>query len=192
MALSIDLEFDLGDSPGLEAPHLARLLLDIQHLMTVSVVLARPAVSVFDILAVTRITTYKAMAEASELELGDTTAVIDRIVQESPLQIGVQLKAIAGGLKDQTGKVLRFVFERVFFGDLQREKRGLENASLREDIRRKKIENLASTFDLAKKIPDRATREAFLESVMAAIRPFEEDHPPLKRANVTDRERRLL
>lgn len=182
----VEIEFD-SPPDGLEATHLSRLLLDLQHLMVMATALARPAIRASDPAFNVWIRSYKGMVEANPSDLLDTTVHVALIYQQSPLKIGLYLKEISGALKARAEKVLRFIFERVFFGDLEREHRKVLIETEREDLRQKEIETLAKTFDLVEKIGDPELRKSFIGGLGSAIRPFQEDHPTIRRAEVIER-----
>jgi hypothetical protein len=187
----VEFEFDTPPD-GLEGTHLARLLLDLQHLLIVAIALGRPRIESSDPALDLWIRSYKGMAEATHVQLGDTTSLVAKIVQNSPLTIGLFLTEVSGALKERAGSVLRFIFDRIFFADLERERRQAKIEAEREEIRQKRIDTLAKTFDLVEKIGDPALRASFVEGLESAIRPFEEDHPRIRRAEVTDRKRGFL
>src|SRR5438874_9805828 len=117
------------------------------------------------------------MVEASIPQLRAATAEVAIIQQRSPLMIGLYLKEVSGILKSKVENVLRFVFERIFFGDLEREHRIVEIESAREEVLQKRIETLAKAFDLVEKTGDPTLHDDFIEGLKSAIRPFQEDHP---------------
>jgi len=187
----VELEFDTPPD-GLEVTHLSRLLLDLQHLMVVATALARPRIGPSDPAVDTWLRSYKGMVEAGREELLDTVAHVSLIQQQSPLTIGIYLREVSGLLKSKAEAVLNVIFERFFYGDLERERRRVQIDSEREDVRQKRIETLSKTFDLVERIGDPDLRREFVDSLDSAIRPFQEDHPPIRRAEVTERPRRLV
>src|SRR5438067_4216154 len=106
----VEFEFDTPPD-GLEAAHLARLLLDLQHLMVMATALARPTIQQTDPALSHWLRSYKGMVEASIPQLRAATAEVAIIQQRSPLMIGLYLKEVSGILKSKVENVLRFVFE---------------------------------------------------------------------------------
>jgi hypothetical protein len=173
----------------LEVPHFARLLLDLQHLAIMTIALAEEALPPNDIVFDSYRQKHESMVEAGSTILGYRVATVDRIIQESPLVIDLSLKQLPKALWRPVAGTFKFLVERVFFGDLEREKRALDNERLREEIRRAKIENLGAAFDIGAKIPDPQLREQFLSSLASSIRPFEEEHPKIVEAQVFEDEK---
>jgi hypothetical protein len=184
--LRISIRFQNEDH-DIEAVQLARLILDIQHLCAMTAGLGalnslQPYLPAFQAPYFFK---YSNVIELPPSYFEYATVTVLRIRQESPLSLELLIripKALAGFFKDN----FKTIFDRFFYGDLERARRGLELESVREDIRAKRIKNLESVFDLAQKIPDGHLREQFVESLDSSIKPFLTEHPPMKAVELTD------
>lgn len=185
MSLRVQFRFDVGED-GLDAPHLARLLLDLQHLAVVAVALSKDVILPSDVALDLRMASYKRMIEAQADDLGQAIATIAKIQQESPLRVELLFSKIPKALIRPAAATFKFMFERIFFGDVEREKREIANARAREEVLGARIENLAAALDVARKLPSRELREEFVRGLMSSIRPFEEEHPKIVEAKVLD------
>ncbi len=188
--MRIVFEFDT-ENYDLTASHLARILLDIQHLAIVCVALAKGSFQRDDVVFDEFLQHYKFMVEARIDDLDDTEVSIIRIKKESPMEVEIALKKLAKVVTKNAGAMFRFVRDRIFFIDLEREKRSrendkilLENALMREEVALKKIKNASEGLDLALKIPDPNLREQLIKALTSSVIPFELDHPPLKSIKV--------
>jgi hypothetical protein len=156
-----------------------RLLLDIQHASVMIVALSRAqGLSRNDIVFRKRAWKYSNVIGMKENVFGDATAFLYRIHKDSPLQLQYLLK-IPGHLFGPVRRAFQLVFERLLFGDIERTKRELDLDLQREEIIKKRIENLESAFNLAEKIPDLTLRKSFLHNLEASIRPFHQEHPEI-------------
>jgi hypothetical protein len=182
--MRVAMSFDVK-RPGLSAPHLARLLLDIQHL----------AVNMVAIESVSRLSQdhmildpyrqkYSVVIETKDSDFGDSLVIVDSINQQSPLWIGTLLK-IARSITGSVARNYKLIYERVLFGDLERKKRILELRLMDEDRVRKRIENCGLALDLARKIPPHL-QEAFIGSLTSSLLPFFKEHPLITRLDVTE------
>jgi hypothetical protein len=185
MSLRVLFRFDVGEY-SLDAPHLARLLLDLQHLIAVAVALSKDVIPLDDVALDLSMASYKRMIEAQPEELGQATATIARIRQESPLLVELLLKKLPKALIRPAATTFKFIFDRIFFGDIERERRMLANAITREEILRVRVETLGVALDVARKLPGRESRDQFMRGVISSIRPFEEEHPKILEAKVLD------
>jgi len=185
MSLRVLFRFDVGED-SLDAPHLARLLLDLQHLVVVAVALSQDVIPPNDVALDLGMASYKRMVEAQADDLGQATATIARIRQESPLLVELLLNKLPKLLIRPATTTFRFIFDRIFFGDIERERRMLINAGTREEILRARVETLGAALDVARKLPNRELRDQFMNGVISSIRPFEEEHPKILEAKVLD------
>jgi hypothetical protein len=183
--MRILFEFDT-ENYDLTASHMARILLDIQHLAIVCVSLAKESFERDDVVFNEYLRHYKGMVEARIDDLDDSEVSIVRLKMESPLEVEVVLKKLAKAAVKPVADAFRFIINKIFFVDLEREKKSLENALMREEITQRKIKNASQALNLAKKIPNSHLREQFIESLTSSVMPFEVEHPPLKSVKVIE------
>jgi hypothetical protein len=67
----------------------------------------------------------------------------------------------------------RTLYERVYFGDLERERRRIQNAASREEVIAARIRNIDAAYDLSEKISDAEIREALRRHLISAVAPFD-------------------
>ena len=182
--MKLKIAFDT-DQQDLLATELARLLLDLQHLSIVAVYLPRPAYSPKDIIFDPFLLKYEKMFLADPYILGETAPAISRIHKDSPLEIELLFKKLNSKAVQSVSGAFRFLFERVLFGDLEREKRRIENEAAYQEVLRKKLELIADAYKLSKKMPP-DQQDQFMDSLRWAIEPFERRHPPIERYEIDD------
>ena len=183
--MRLSVTFDVGP-PGLEATHLARLLLDLQHLAIITVASTRPSLGRADIVFDPYKQSSKWMAEATGEMIGDAAVTVSRITYQSPLGIELEFKKLPGRLAGRAAEILRSILNHVLFADLEREKRKVQIEDLREDVRRKRIANVASALDLMARIQDPVLRQQFITSLSSSLRPFEDEHPRMTDVTVVE------
>lgn len=191
--MRISITFDTTDD--LQAIHLARLLLDLQHLtvmVTALALLEEPAQAGMLPIEVAfdapddredSFWKYSSLIEHRDSPLGPLTAIVDKIHKESPMTIELLLKlpkAIVSAIKNNS----QTIYKRIFFHEEERTRLFLENELRREDLRKKRLENLSSAFKLAKTIPDPVLRKQFEQNLVASVRPFLDEHPPVKSLDI--------
>jgi len=174
------------DAFDLSASHLARILLDIQHLAIVSIALAKETLEVDEIVFNPYFQSYKRMIETTGEDLKEAELTILSIKKESPLIVEAALKKLSDIAKKSTKEVFLFIINKILFVDLEREKRSLENQKLREEIIEKRINNASQVLNLAQKVPNNILREQLIASLTSSIMPFETEHPPIKSITIVD------
>jgi len=186
--LRISILFESQDH-DIDAVQLARLILDIQHLcaMTAGVSSLNSLQPYLPAFQTSFFFKYSNVIELPPSYFDYATVTIRRVRQDSPLSLELLIripKELGAFFKDN----FKTIVDRFLYGDLERARRGLELDSMREDIRAKRIKNLESVFDLAQKIPDGRLRHQFVESLDSSIKPFLEQHPPIKAVELRDDE----
>jgi len=191
MSIRVILQFD-PEAPDIQAIPFARLLCDIQDLSLMVVILSLSEdVTRMDEILIGSIAVdpvlqkYAAFIEMRAGAFGVAEVYLQRIEKHSPLIIEYLLK-LPSVLNGPFRKAFKFIYERVLYGDLQRQKRQLEVDSRRENLLRKRIDNLSAAFDLADKIQNPRLREQFLAGLEFSITPFETEHPQITSAEVHD------
>ena len=182
--MKLKITFDT-DQQALLATELARLLLDLQHLSIIAVYLPRREYSPQDIIFDPYKQKYDWMVFADPYTLDESEAAISRIRKESPLEIELLFKRLSSEAAQGVSGAFRFLFERVFFGDLEREKRRIENEAAYQEVLRKKLELIADAYKLSKKLPP-DLQDEFMNSMRWAIEPFERRHPPIESYEIAD------
>lgn len=165
----------------LTAISFARLFCDLQHVS--ATMMALPVVGQIpqrDVMFRPRAWKYSFVIELSHGELGSYEVFIPRVKQTSPLWVEVLMK-VPKEVASKVAKAFRIAFQRVSYGDIEREKRLVEVDIMREERLKKRIENLAATYRLAQEIHDDEAREIFLQGLEFSLRPFFEEHPPIKK-----------
>lgn len=185
----VSITFDTTED--LQSIRLARLLLDLQHLTVMVTTLASFQESVgagvlpVELALDDALWKYKTVIELPSDYFGPLTAFVDGISKQSPLTVDLLLKlpkALATAIKSN----VQMILHRIFFGDLERTKLSLENDKLREEVIGKRLENLSSAFGLAQKILDPALRQQFERNLIGSMRPFWDEHPPVKSLDLKD------
>jgi len=191
MSVRVGLRFAVGDE-GIDAIPFARLMCDLQHLSLMVVSLAMldeypgtdvlpTGSAVFD----PALQKYTVFIETRVGAFGVAEVHVVRIEQQSPTLIEFVLR-IPKTLNAACVRAWKFIFERVLYGDIEREKRRADVDSMREDVLRKRLENLAAAYDLSARIQDPYLRERFLRSFESSLAPFGTDHPQITDGFVRD------
>jgi hypothetical protein len=184
--MRLQLTFEVGDEILPSA--LARILLDVQHQAMVFTLMAeaesefgaiaiggRPGAEVRRYLNDTEeLISYKYMAEASQSSFGrlPLEVGVTRLRMESPLWVETTIRA-ARGVVTLVQRNFRTLHERVYFGDLERERRRIQNAASREEVIAARIRNIDAAYDLSEKISDAEIREALRRHLISAVAPFD-------------------
>lgn len=177
--MKITFEFDTDDLQ-LDAVHLARIVLDIQHLAIVTRALAEDELNADHSVFNEYKRKYKWLIEATGGELGDAELTTVSLRMESPLFIEFKTKKFAKSVQKAFAKTFRYIINHLLFVDLEREKRSVEIQLIREQVLEQRIKNATSALNFAKKIPDKELREELIDSLRSSIWPFEIEHPPIK------------
>jgi hypothetical protein len=185
--MRITFEFD-SDNLQLSATHVARIMLDIQHLAIVARALAEDKLNADHIVFDEYKREYKWLIEATGEELGDAQLTTVRLRMESPLFIELETKRFAEKVQKAFVRTFRYIVNHLLFVDLEREKRSVQIQLIREQVLEKRIRTAASALNLAKKIPDEQLREEFIDSLRGSIWPFETEHPPIKSVKLLEGE----
>ena len=176
--MRITFEFDTDDSQ-LDAVHLSRIVLDIQHLAIVTRALAEDELTPDHIVFDEYKSEYKWLIEASG-QLGDAELLTVRLRMESPLFFEFQTKKLAESVQKVFARAFRYIINHLLFVDLEREKRSVEIQLIREQVLEQRIKSAASAWNLVKRIPDERLREEFINSLRSSTWPFAIEHPPIK------------
>jgi hypothetical protein len=183
--MRITFEFDTDDL-DLDAVHLARIMLDIQHLVIVIRALAEDRLGADHIVFDEYKRKYKWLIEATGRDLGDAELTTVSLRMESPLFVEFKTKKFAESVQRAFVRVFRYIINHFLFIDLEREKRKVEIQLIREQVLEKRIKTATSALNLAKKVPDERLREELIDSLRGSIWPFEIDHPPIKSINLIE------
>jgi hypothetical protein len=182
--MHVMMEFDV-ESPGLSASHLARLLLDIQHLAVNMVAIEREwELPQNHLIRDPYRQKYSAVIETPDGDFGDSLVIVDAISQQSPLWIRSALK-IPGAMASFVANNYRLIYERVLFGDLERQKRIMELRLMNEDRLRKRIETSGLALDLLHKVPPHL-QDDYLRSLISSLLPFFNEHPVVTKLDIDE------
>ena len=80
--------------------------------------------------------------------------------------------------------VLRYVVLNILHSDTERVRRLIQNAQAYEELRARRLQNLASAYELAEKISDPQRRQHFLNSVDSSIKPLLIERPQIKSVEI--------
>lgn len=179
-------EFETEDS-DLHPINLARMLLDIQHLVIVLRALSKDQLQPDDIVFDPYKQKYKWMIEATGDDIGDAELTINRITKESPFSILLKVKELPERATKAFVQAYRYITNLLLI-DLEREKRSVEILLMREQVLGKRIETVSAALDLVKKFPDEQLRREFIENLKSSVLPFVTEHPPIKSVTlITDK-----
>jgi hypothetical protein len=192
MSVRIGLRFAISDK-GIEAISFARMLIELQRLSLIVVTLGQleqhhPVADqllrespIFD----PALQTYSAFIVTRGTFFGPGEVHIVRIQQQSPMLIEFFLK-VSKELSGACVKAWRFIFERVLFGDVEKEKRWVNVGIARQELLKKRLENLAAAYDLSAKIEDPRLRERFLAKLEGTLMPFGLEYPEITETTVRE------
>lgn len=111
-------------------------------------------------------------ATKGKLDRLDIETGIVSIRQQSPLTFETVVRAPLR-LVRRIAQNARVLYERFYFFDVERQRRILDNESTREDIIRKRIQNLDSLYDLDQKIQDPYLREQVRRHLITSVLPLD-------------------
>lgn len=175
--MKISFEFDVTGF-DLHATHLARILLDIQHLALICVLLAEDRPDGRSIFLEEYEQRFQGLVEATRDDLGAAELTVSRIKMESPLLIEVLMK-LREGAKKSFIKTFYYIRDTLLFVDLKREEMEVGIQALKEEVMTKRIENLTAALKLAEKIPDLKLRNKFVKRLSQTLLSFATEYPPL-------------
>jgi hypothetical protein len=187
--LDLQLEFDVDDG-HISATELARIILNVQRQTTALTLVATsemwydwareglfadPSSQFHSVESATYqsfISERGAPLEGPEFLFA--RAEIVGIRMESPLTVRALLF-----LPDWATKLVRealaFIYTRFYFGDLDRERKSLENDALRQQVIAQKIKNLEETLELERRFPGPWAKEIVRVHLLSSVLEFDPD-----------------
>ncbi|HEX8141309.1 MAG TPA: hypothetical protein VF553_01860 [Pyrinomonadaceae bacterium] len=182
--MKISFEFNVNGF-DLHPAHLARMLLDIQHLVIICAALAEAPLQGDNLVFDVNKQKYKKLIEATSDDLGEAELTVSRIKMESPLLIEVATK-LREGVKKHFATAFYYVRDNILFVDLKREEMAVGIEARREEVIEKRIKNAADALNLVEKIPDPQLRNEFVAGLSRTLLSFAIEHPPIKSVNLIE------
>ena len=116
--------------------------------------------------------------------------LFDRIHMASPLKLSAT-QWVPSRLIDLVRRNYKLIYERVLFGDLERERRSIGNLQEIETLKRMRLDNVSRALDLTEKVQNKDVHDAVAKqlalSVEQLLAPFGRDlmpRPTLIKANI--------
>jgi hypothetical protein len=169
--MKISFEFDM-DGLALPPTNLARMLLDIQHLVDICAALADTPIQGDNVIFVINKQNYKRLIEAGNDDVDKTDLVISRIKMESPLWIELVVK-LPLGTTESFKIIFTYLKDHIF--QVTRKRKGMSMT-----LQKQQLENITLALNINEKIPDKELQSQFKRGLDSLISSFVNEHPPIK------------